>query len=89
MDFSQLVVAGAIIAGVTELLKTLRAKDYWKTGNIATAVLVGAILGATKTAGVPSVEIGILFGFATSGAIKTVSTFGNKSELTQSDVIDR
>ena len=79
MDFSEYVLLGLLLAGITELLNRLRAKDYWVAASIVTCVTVGAICGALKLFGVPSTEVGILVGFGTSGALKAIGSVGQKS----------
>ncbi len=66
MDLSQYVLLGAVLAGITELLNRLRARDYWVVASIVTCVAVGALCGALKLFGTPTVEVGVLVGFATS-----------------------
>jgi hydrogenase/urease accessory protein HupE len=88
MDLSQYVVLGAVLVGVTELLNRARARDWWVVATIVSCVVVGAVCGAFKVFGTPSVETGILVGFAASGALKTVSMLGQKSTPTPSSVIE-
>lgn len=89
MDLTQYILLGAVLAGVTELLSRLRARDYWVATTIGSCVLVGAVCGYFKRFGAPSIEIGILAGFATSGALKGLSVLGQKSTPAPSDAVDR
>lgn len=85
MDLSQYVMLGTVLAGVTELLNRLRARDFWVVVTIVTCVVVGAVCGVLNLFGVPSLEVGVLVGFGTSGALKAVSMLGQKSVPTPSD----
>lgn len=88
MDLTQYVLLATVLAGVTELLNRLRARDYWVVVSIVTCVVVGAICGALELFGVPSVEIGVLLGFGTSGTIKALGSVGNKSVPTPSSIVE-
>jgi uncharacterized membrane protein HdeD (DUF308 family) len=87
MDFSQFVVLGGVLAGVTELISRLRARDFWVVATIVSCAVVGAIFGYFHWGNVPSVEVGLLAGLFASGAIKTISSFGNKSTPAPSTVL--
>jgi hydrogenase/urease accessory protein HupE len=87
MDFSQYVVLGFILAGVTELINRMRASDWWVVLTIVTCAVVGAIFGAFEIANVPNIETGVLIGFGASGAIKVVGSLGNKSVPAPSDAV--
>lgn len=89
MDFSQYVLLGAVLAGATELLNRLRAKDYWVVASIVTCVAVGAVCGIFELFGAPNVEIGVLVGFGTSGALKAFSMLGQKSTPSPSSVVEK
>lgn len=72
LDITQYIVLAIVIAGVTELITRIRAKDWWTVVTIASAVLVGFIFGLIGYyAGVGPVE-GIALGFGASGLITTV-----------------
>lgn len=88
MDFTQYVLLGAVIAGSNELLVRLRARDYWVVATIVTAAAIGAGFGAAHYMGLDIVE-GIAAGLGTSGAIKTLSAFGNKSTPAPSSVLEK
>lgn len=45
MDFTQYVLLGTVIAGLNELLKRLRQKDYWSAVTIALSAVIGLIFG--------------------------------------------
>lgn len=78
MDFTQYVLLAAVIAGVTELLNRLRAKDYWVATTIGTAAVIGGIFGYFEVEQL-TVVTGIAAGFGASGALKLVGSVGNKS----------
>lgn len=89
MDFTQYILLGAVIAGVTELINRLRAADYWVAATIVTAAIIGGVFGALELAGVPSIEVGVAAGFGVSGALKGISSVGQKSTPAPSDVLTR
>ena len=80
MDFTQYVLLAAVIAGVTELLNRLRARDFWVVASIATAGIVGGVFGHFGINGLPDIATGLAAGFGASGALKAVSSVGRKSE---------
>lgn len=88
MDLTQYVLLAAVIAGVNEFIKRLRAKDFWVALTIATSALIGMLFGA---AGVENLGIitGIAAGFGLSGAMSTLSMFGNKSAATPSSAVQK
>lgn len=72
LDLTQYLVLVTVIAGVTELITRLRAKDYWVAVTIFSSVVVGFLFGLIHYyANVGPVE-GIALGFAASGLITTV-----------------
>jgi len=89
MDFSKYILLGLIIAGITELINRVRAKDYWVVATIVTAVVVGALFGAFHY--YPDLDMveGITAGFAACGAIKVVGAVGNKSTPAPSKVLEQ
>jgi uncharacterized membrane protein HdeD (DUF308 family) len=87
MELTQYVLLGAVIAGMTELLTRLRARDYWVALTIALAALIGGIFGYFHVEGLPTVVHGIAAGFGASGAITILSAFGNKSVASPSNAI--
>lgn len=88
LDITQFVVLGAIIVGVNELLVRLRAKDFWAVATIIAAAIIGAIFGAIHYYPTLDVPSGIAVGFGAVGALKTFSTFGNKSvPTTNTDMV--
>jgi len=78
MDLGQYVLLAAVIAGVTELLNRLRAKDYWTALTIATAAAIGGVFGAFGIEGL-NIVTGIAAGFGTSGALSAVGIVGKRS----------
>lgn len=79
MDLSQYVLLGAVIAGVTELITRLRARDYWVAVTIGISAAIGGVFGYFNVEGLPSLVHGIAAGFGVSGAMSTLSQLGNKS----------
>lgn len=78
MEFTQYVLLGVVIAGMTEMLKRLRARDYWGAGTIMTAAVIGGIFGYLGLDGLQSVIHGISAGFGVSGAMSVVSAVSVK-----------
>lgn len=89
MDFSQYVLLGLLLAGITELISRVRATDWWVVGTIVSCVVVGGLCGLLERFGVPSIEVGILVGFGTSGAFKLASVVGNKSTPAPSSLTEK
>lgn len=79
MDFTQYVLLAAVIAGATELITRLRARDYWVALTIVVSAAIGGVFGFFNIEGVPSVVHGIAIGLGASGAITVLGSFGNKS----------
>lgn len=80
----QLLVLGSVIAGITELLTRLRAKDMWVVATIATAALVGGLVALYFKADFLD---GVVAGFGASGALKALGSIGNKSTPAPSKVV--
>lgn len=78
MELTQYVLLAAVVAGVTELLARLRAKDYWTALTIVSSAGIGLLFGVFAVEGLTPI-LGLAVGFGASGALKTVSMFGNKS----------
>lgn len=89
MDFTQYVLLAAVIAGITELLSRARAKDWWVVGTIATAGIIGGLFGYFEIGGLTDVATGVAAGFGASGALKAVSSVGNKSQPQPSALITK
>lgn len=86
LDAAQLAVLGAVVAGATELITRLRAKDYWVAATITTSALLGGLIGAYYEV---AFVIGVTAGLGASGVIKALSAFGNKSTPTPSSLTER
>lgn len=89
MDFTQLsatqvALLGAVIGGATEFLNRLRAKDLWVATTIATAALLGGLIGMHY--GVDFID-GVAAGLGTSGAFSFVGMFKGKSTPAPSKVL--
>ena len=83
MDLTQYILLGAVIAGVTELLNRLRAKDYWVAATIFTSALIGLLFGVFAIEGLDPVT-GIAAGFGVSGAFSGLGMLGNRSTASPS-----
>ena len=79
MDFTQYVLLGAVIAGATELVTQLRARDYWKAVTIIVAAVIGGVFGYFHVEGLPSLAHGIAAGLGASGAITILSHVSSRS----------
>lgn len=88
MDFTQYVLLAAVIAGATELLNRLRAKDYWVAATIFTSAAIGAVFGALGVEDL-TVITGIAAGLGASGALKLVGSVGNKSTPAPSTLTEK
>ncbi len=78
MDITQYVLLAAVIAGVTELLNRLRAKDYWTALTVGTAALIGGLFGLLGVEGLTLVT-GLAAGFGTSGSLSAIGIVGRRS----------
>lgn len=85
MDLTEYALLAAVIAGVTELLNRLRAKDYWVAGTVATSALIGALFGVFGVEGLDLVK-GIAAGFGVSGAFSAIGMVRGKSHAAPSSV---
>ena len=88
MDFTQYVLLAAVIAGVTELLNRLRARDYWVAATIATSAIIGGLFGYFGVEQLTLVA-GVAAGFGASGALKVVGSVGKKSEPVPSTLLTK
>lgn len=88
MDVTQYVLLGAVIAGITELLNRLRAKDYWVAATIVTAAVTGLLFGIFDVENLTPVT-GLAAGFGASGAIKLVGSLGQKSQPAPSTLVTK
>lgn len=88
MDFTQYVLLAAVIAGVTELIKRLRAKDFWTAVTIATSAIIGLVFGVFGIEGLTPV-LGLAVGFGLPGALAALGSIGNKSPAEKSSAITK
>lgn len=89
MQLEQYVVLAAVIAGITELISRIRARDYWVVATILCAAVVGGLFGASDYyPGLDAVE-GVVAGFGAAGGLKALSTVGNKSTPAPSKVREK
>lgn len=73
------VFIGAVVAGVTQLFKHLRDKDYNAVAVVVVAVLVGLVVSLLDTQiGVVDISVaqGIMLGFGTVGVAGIVERIG-------------
>lgn len=89
LQLVQYVLLAAVIAGVTELINRVRAKDYWAVATIATAALIGAVFGFYGLEGLQNVSQGMAVGFGLSGGIKVLSAVGKGSSAQPSNVVTK
>lgn len=78
METTQYILLGAVIAGVTELLNRLRAKDYWVALTVGTAALIGLLFGLFNVEALTPVT-GLAAGFGASGAFSAIGMIRGKS----------
>lgn len=81
---TQVALLGAVVAGATEFISRLRAKDLWVAATIATSALLGGLIGMHY--GTDFID-GIAVGLGASGAISALGAFGKKSTPTESKVL--
>lgn len=70
---------GTVIAGLTQLFKFIRDKDYTKAIVVVAAALFGALVGVLDVyIGVQNITIamGTLIGLAAAGVVGTVEKIG-------------
>lgn len=85
---TQYVLLGAVIAGVTELLNRLRARDYWVAVTIATSAVIGCLFGVFAIEGLTPIT-GLAAGFGASGALSAIGMVGNRSTASPSKALER
>jgi len=88
MDLTQYVLLAAVIAGVTEMLNRLRAKDYWVAGTVATSAIIGALFGLTGVEGL-NVVTGLAAGFGVSGSFSAIGMVRGKSAAAPSELLTK
>lgn len=87
MELTEYVLLAAVIAGVTEFINRLRARDYWVATTVATAAVIGGTFGAFGVEGLDLVE-GIAAGFGASGAFSAIGMVRGKSTPTPSSPVN-
>lgn len=89
MDFTQFALLGLAIAGSTELISRIRAKDLWVVATIVTAAIIGGLFGAFHY--YPDLDWveGVVAGLAASGGIKVLGSVGNKSTPAPSTLTEK
>ncbi len=88
MEFVQYVLLAAVIAGVTELINRVRAKDYWVALTVATSAAIGCLFGVFAIEGLTPLT-GIAAGFGASGALTAIGMVGKKSAPAPSTVVTK
>jgi hypothetical protein len=88
MDISQYILLAAVIAGVTEMLNRVRAKDYWTAVTVATAAVIGGVFGLAGVEGLNLVT-GIAAGFGTSGSLSALGIVGKRSTPAPSTALNK
>lgn len=86
MDITQYVLLAAVIAGATEFLNRLRAKDYWVAATVATAAGIGFLFGVLGVEGLSPIG-GLAAGLGASGGLTALGMVGKKSTPTESSVL--
>lgn len=88
MDITQYVLLAAVIAGVTEMLNRIRAKDYWVATTVATSAVIGGLFGVFGVEGLNLVT-GIAAGFGVSGSFSAIGMVRGKSAPAPSSVVSK
>lgn len=83
---TQVGLLGLVVAGATEFINRLRAKDVWVAATIFTAALLGGLIGWHY--GVDFID-GVAAGLGTSGAFSFVGAFGKKSTPAPSNLVEK
>lgn len=86
LNVVQYVMLLTVIAGITELITRLRAKDYWVAVTIVAAALTGLVFGLFGLEGLSPVQ-GLAVGFAAPGALTALGMIGKKTEAHPSDPV--
>ena len=81
MDLTQYVLLATVLVGVNQLIKQLRAKDYWGAVTVLAAVIVGAVFGLLGVEGLDVVH-GIALAFGSVGALTGLAKVGGSSTVT-------
>lgn len=68
MDITQYVLLGAVLVGVNQLIRLLRAKDFWGAVTVIAAALIGALFGLFGVEGLDVVH-GMALAFGTVGTL--------------------
>lgn len=89
MDLTQYVLLLAIIAGATELITRIRAKDYWTVVTILTAAVIGGLFGLSNYYPDLNAIEGVAAGFGASGALTAVGMIGKKSTPKASSPLEK
>lgn len=84
LNIVQYVLLLTVIAGITELISRVRAKDYWVALTIVVAALTGLVFGIFGIEGLNPVQ-GLAVGFAAPGALTALGMIGKKSTPAPSD----
>lgn len=74
----QYAVAAAAVIGLINGVRLLKAGDRWGFIFFAMAILAGILFGYMNWFGVPSIEIGLLVGLASSGFYRVAEKSGGQ-----------
>lgn len=88
LNVIQYVMLLTVIAGITELITRLRARDYWVAVTIVAAAITGLVFGLFGLEGLTPVQ-GLAVGFAAPGALTALGMIGKKSTPAPSDPITK
>ena len=78
MDLTQYALAAFVLIGLVNGIQFALDKNWASFAKFMTAVVAGGLFGFMKWFGLPSVEIGIAAGIASSGVYKTAQIIGGK-----------
>lgn len=72
----QYVMAGFVLIGLVNGISFAIDRKWKEFGLFMTAVLAGLVFGALKWFGIPSAELGLAIGIASSGVYKVAQKVG-------------
>jgi len=76
MDLQQFALAGFVLIGLVNGIQFAIDKNWKSFTFFMTAVIAGSVFGYLKWFGLPSLEIGLAVGLASSGVYKTGQLIG-------------
>lgn len=78
MNFDEYVLAGFVVIGLVNGIQFVVDRDWKSFIKFITAVIAGGVFGYLHWFGLPSLEIGIGLGIASSGAYKISQKLGGE-----------